>query len=160
MRLRIVLSVAVIAALTLSCAVGDRTEETAVDADQLGLSKTSVFATPDPVVAGSSAGEPGENETVEAYFSGAPPLIPHQVADFMPIRIDENMCLECHDLRDQIDAATEPGDPTPMPASHYTDLRREPNDVTQQVIGARFDCSLCHALQADAQPLVANTYAQ
>jgi cytochrome c-type protein NapB len=134
--------------------------EQSVEDSQLGLSKDSVFSTPEPIVAVNEANEPGENATQEAYFSGSPPVVPHQVEDFLPIRVGENMCLECHDLPDQIGQEPEPGEPGSMPASHYTDLRRSPDEVTQQVIGARYDCTQCHAPQTNAQPLVANTYRQ
>lgn len=127
---------------------------------QLGLEKTSVFETPDPVVAAVAAGEPGENTTEEAYFNESPPMISHRIEDFIPIRIGENMCMECHDLPDMIGQEVAQGDPTPMPASHYTDLRNDPGTVTGQVIGARFTCTQCHAPQADAEPLVPNTYTQ
>ena len=151
-----------IAAAAILClaAVGcaDEVEET--EDSQLGLEKTSVFDTPDPVLAGIRAGEPGENETWDAYFSAAPPMIPHLIEDYIPIRIGENMCMECHDLQDMIGQGLAAGDPTPIPVSHYTDLRNDPGTVTDQVIGARFTCTQCHAQQADAEPLVANTYAQ
>ena len=132
----------------------------AVDDSKLGLSKTNVRATPDPIVPVSDAKEPGENKTSEAYFAGSPPLISHQVDDFLPIRIEENMCLDCHDLPDVIGEEREPGDPTPIPASHYTDLRRNPGKVTKKLIGARFTCVQCHAPQTNAAPLVVNTYSQ
>ena len=126
----------------------------------LGLSKTSVFDTPDPVLAEITAGEPGENETAAAYFNEAPPMIPHRIEDFIPIRIGENQCMECHDLKDMIGQELAAGDPTPIPASHYTDLRNDPGTVTDQVVGARFTCTQCHAPQTNAEPLVANSYTQ
>jgi cytochrome c-type protein NapB len=141
--------------LAMACAT-----EQGVEDSQLGLNKDSVFSTPEPIVAVNEANEPGENETLEAYFSGSPPVVPHQVEDFLPIRVGENMCLECHDLPGQIGQEPEPGEPGPMPASHYTDLRRSPDEVTQTVIGARYVCTQCHAPQTNAQPLVANTYRQ
>lgn len=149
--------VAMVTLVLVGCAAP--TDESVDDA-QLGLSKTSVFSTPDPIVATSTAGEPGENVTSDAYFSESPPLIPHQVEEYLPIRIGENLCLDCHDLPDQIGEPVAGGDPTPAPASHYTDLRRSPGEVTDTIIGARFSCMQCHAPQADAEPLVANTYRQ
>jgi cytochrome c-type protein NapB len=148
-------SIVVIAALAL---VGAACESPGVSDEELGLSKTSVFATPDPVLAASTAIEPGENETLEAYFEDAPPMIPHAIEDFLPLKVGENMCLECHELPDQMGQVAEAGEPTPLPASHYTDLRRDPETVTGGVIGARFVCTQCHAPQTDAAPLVANTY--
>jgi len=132
----------------------------AVDDSKLGLSKTSVFSTPDPIVPKSEAKEPGENETQEAYFQGSPPVIPHQVEDFLPIQLESNLCIDCHDLPDQIGEVREQGRPTPIPASHYTDLRRNPEKVGKTLIGARFVCTQCHVPQADAEPLVINTYRQ
>lgn len=166
MRIRIpfpVLALVLFVVLAQACAGGggdDSVTDEAVTDDELGLSKASVFSTPDPIVAGSTAKEPGENEPLGAYFSESPSLISHDISDFVPIKIGENACLECHDLHDQIGEEVAPGDPTPMPASHYTDLRRDPDEVTTKVIGARFVCTQCHAPQSDAAPLVANTYRQ
>jgi cytochrome c-type protein NapB len=139
---------------------GGGSESGPVEDSSLGLEQTSVTDTPDPIVASFTAGEPGENETEEAYFSESPPIIPHQVEEFLPIRIDDNQCLDCHDAQDAIGTELEAGDPTPMPVSHYTDLRNDPGTVTNKVMGARFTCVQCHAPQADAPPLVANTYQQ
>ena len=157
------LALALLVLLAQACTGGGSDEAVtgeAVTDDELGLSKTSVFSTPDPIVAGSTAKEPGENETLGAYFSGSPPAIPHDISDLVPIKIGENSCVECHDLRDQIGEELASGDPTPMPVSHYTDLRRKPDEVTTKVIGARFVCTQCHVPQSDAAPLVANTYRQ
>ena len=152
----LIAAAAILCLATVGCA--DKVIET--EDSQLGLEKTSVFDTPDPVLAGFSAGEPGENETWDAYFSEAPPMIPHQIEEFLPIRFGENFCMECHDAPDGIGVEQEEGDATPMPASHYTDLRNDPGTMTDEVIGARFTCTQCHAQQADAEPLVANTYTQ
>ncbi len=128
--------------------------------DQLGLEKSDVFATPDPIVPVSAQLDPGENALLGAYFEGSPPLVSHQIEDFMPITIGENACLDCHDNKGLIGEELAADDPVPMPASHYTDLRRDPEAETDLVIGARYVCSQCHAAQMDAQPLVANTYKQ
>jgi cytochrome c-type protein NapB len=149
-------------ALAIVLAAACLTEETteSVEADDLGLSKASVFSTPTPVVAVNTAKEPGENAVEAAYFSESPPMIPHVVEDYLPIRLDDNMCLECHQLRDQVGQEPAPGDPTPVPASHYTDQRRDPGVVKDEVTPAQLLCTLCHAPQTDANPLVANTYTQ
>ena len=134
--------------------------EKPVDSAELGLSKTDVMEMPDPIVPVSSAGEPGENLKEEAYFEGSPPVVPHDVSEFLPIQLDNNACAECHVLPDEIGKEVAEGDPTPVPESHLTDLRKEPGTVTKQLIGARFVCTQCHAPQADATPLVVNTYEQ
>jgi len=149
--------VAVSVVLLLACAgCVDRAE--AIEDSQLGLEKTSVFDTPDPILVVFNAGEPGENVALGAYFDEAPPLISHLIEDFLPIRINDNMCMDCHDLPDFIGEDLEEGDPTPIPTSHYIDLRNDPETPTGQVVGARFTCTQCHAQQADTEPLVVNTY--
>jgi len=38
----------------------------------------------------------GESEVIQRSFENAPPLIPHRVGGFLPIRVDDNKCLRCH----------------------------------------------------------------
>jgi cytochrome c-type protein NapB len=153
------LKILIAAAAVLALMVIAHAQE-AVDESKLGLSKTGVRATPDPIVPLSDAKDPGENETVEPYFPGSPPLISHQVDDFLPIRIGENMCMDCHDLPDEIGKERQPSDTTPMPTSHYTDLRNDPGEVLKKPVGARFICTQCHSPQTNAAPLVVNTYSR
>jgi len=150
----------IIVAAAVLMLIGCVPTEPSVNEDDLGLSKTSVFETPDPIVPSTTANDPGENATQAAYFSESPPVIPHRIEEFLPIRIDENLCMECHDAPDRIGETLEEGEAVPAPASHYTDLRNKPDEVTQTMIGARFTCTHCHAPQADVDPLVANTYRQ
>lgn len=129
----------------------------ALSSEDLGLSKTSVFDIPTPRAYDFGAQSPGTSERLPRYFPGAPPNIPHQIAGFVPIKANANACMGCHNRPDLQGQQKVKGIPTPMPASHYTDLRRSPDQVGQQVVGARFICTQCHAPQADAQPLVENT---
>ena len=41
---------------------------------------------------------PGANAVLERSFENAPPLIPHNLDDMLPITTDNNMCLSCHIL--------------------------------------------------------------
>jgi cytochrome c-type protein NapB len=166
-RVRSIAAVALLPTLLSCMPFGQTAPESAADAGaiavadaELGLSKTSVLDAPDPIVATQLAVQPGASQPQEGYFSGSPPLIPHTIEGMLPITASQNLCLACHDLPDQIGREIAPGNPTPMPASHYTDLRRDPTNVTQNVIGARFNCNQCHAAQTDAEPLVTNTYGQ
>lgn len=145
------------AALTLSAtAFGG----SAIDDTQMGLSKTSVYDAPDPIVATDTAGMPGQNMAQPAYFTDAPPQIPHQVTGLLPITIHKNSCMGCHNNPAMMGKKAPKGMAPAMPASHYTDLRRAPGKVMGRVIGARYNCNQCHAPQADAPPLVSNTYTQ
>ena len=140
--------IAVSSMLILSCVA---TPDPAVDDSTLGLSKTSVFDTPDPLILTSTAQDPGENELLGAYFEGAPPLIPHVIEDFLPILIGENLCLECHGSGEE-DVAS------PIPTSHYDNLFSDSPASGQTVDGARYICTICHIPQSDLPPLVANTF--
>ncbi|MDH3627352.1 MAG: nitrate reductase cytochrome c-type subunit [Acidobacteriota bacterium] len=155
-----ILIMIVLVVLLQACAGTQIDQTVTVIDDELGLSKESVFSTPDPIVAMSTRLEPGENELLGAYFSKAPPLIAHNIEDLLPIMIDENYCMGCHELYDEIGDEVAPEDPTPMPISHYTDKRHNPGDATPDVVGAYFVCTQCHVPQTDAAPLVPNTYRQ
>jgi len=122
---------------------------------QLGLSKTSVADVPEPAAFSFPTADPGENKPYPRGFPGAPPMIPHDVQGFLPITVEENNCLACH----QVGEAAE-GDPPAVPASHATDLRAVPDKVTEEVIGARWRCVACHLPQAPVTPLVQSTFAK
>jgi nitrate reductase cytochrome c-type subunit len=153
--MRFLMVVALVATL-LNCAGATRTgtsSESAIPEEQVGLGQDSVFGTPTPAPVVPNVSDPGEQTPVPAAFDGSPPVIPHTVVDFVPITADNNMCVECHAL----DEAGE-GDPTPIPESHYTDMRNDPGKVTDEVVGARYRCTACHAPQTDAAPLVENRF--
>jgi nitrate reductase cytochrome c-type subunit len=79
-------------------------------------------------------------------------------------QVDSWICfdvvLDCHDDLAMLGQEIAEDEPTPMPESHYTDLRRTPKVVGTAPIGARYVCTQCHAAQTDAVPLVDNTYKQ
>jgi len=120
---------------------------------QLGLSKTSVFDVPVPAPFVYAAHEPGENRLLPRMTAEAPPLIPHEVGEYLPITRDTNACVDCHAVDTQ-----EAGGPVPLPASHYVDLRNAPTVRRTTVAGARYVCTACHVPQAAVQPLVGNTF--
>ena len=130
----------------------------AVAPDSTGLSKGSVFAVPAPKVYTIKAGQPGQNKLLPRAYSGAPPQIPHDIGDFLPITAQSNMCIACHAVPDQWGKKREKGTPTPIPQSHYTDQRNAPGKVTDHLINARYNCNQCHVPQMDATPLVENTF--
>lgn len=136
----------------LACAPGGESE-TPIPDTELGLSKTSVFEAAEPAVVVENDSEPGERPAVEPSFEGFPTPIPHGVADFLPITRDDNMCLDCHMVEEKVE-----GEATPVPASHYVDLRNAPEETRDEPAGARYICTACHVAQTDATPLVANTF--
>ncbi len=162
MRTPVAVAVAV-AALALACARGSHRGNPAggeaiapIPDHTLGLSKTSVFDVPAPPVVKENDSAPGDRPLRPRAFPGAAPVIPHAIADFLPIRKDQNACADCH----AIAGPKKPGEPTPIPASHYTDLRRAPGQRGKEVVGARWICTSCHVPQQDVAPLVGNGFSE
>ena len=102
--------------------------------------------------------EAGESEFLVRAFYNAPPQISHSLEDMLPITPDNNTCISCHDLGADAgdEAEREVGMPTPIPRSHYYDLRN--NKPLEALSQTRFNCMQCHVPQADLQPLVKNTF--
>jgi cytochrome c-type protein NapB len=78
-----------------------------------------------------------------------PPVIPHNVKGYQ-ITLNVNTCLVCHSRS----AAPQSG-ATPVGASHY--VGRD-GKALQTVSTRRYFCLQCHVPQADAEPLVANSF--
>ncbi|MDX8400963.1 MAG: nitrate reductase cytochrome c-type subunit [Gallionellaceae bacterium] len=129
-----------------------------ISADSMGLSKASVFSVPTPKAYHYASTQPGESKLLPRAYMGAPPQVPHAVSDFMPITAEANMCIACHNQPGEWGKKLEKGSPTPIPPSHFTDLRKDPSKVTEQLIKARFNCNQCHVPQSNAPALVENTF--
>lgn len=78
-----------------------------------------------------------------------PPLIPHAVDQYQ-IDTNANQCLGCHDWSN----AGERDAPT-LSMTHYLDREGRQLD---EIAGTRWFCNQCHVPQADAEPLVDNTF--
>jgi nitrate reductase (cytochrome), electron transfer subunit len=121
----------------------------------MGLSRSSVFEDPAPPEVKPRDSEPGEEALLPRPYPGAPPAVPHEIDERSPVTAKENACLDCHAVK----GPKEEGLPTPVPPSHYTDLRREPGAPGPQVVGARYFCTACHVSPSHAEPLVGNRFA-
>jgi cytochrome c-type protein NapB len=145
--------------------------EKLVSEESLGLRKVDLYsedqATPDQTnytqqVAGTS-------KTINRAFQDAPPMIPHSVEGMLPIVMGNNQCTNCHmpEVAPSVKA-------TPIPESHFTNFRAESKAIkgentsdakmadvsikkSTKLVGARFNCSQCHAPQSDGE-LVENTF--
>ena len=131
---------------------------TAIQTNDMGLSKTSVFDTPTPKVYHYDKTVPGESKVLPRAYLNAPPQVSHDISDFLPITAESNMCVACHNLKVQWGKKIKKGDATPIPPSHYTDLRNAPAKVTENLVNARYNCTQCHVPQTDAPALVENTF--
>ena len=115
---------------------------------QIGLSKVSVFEVPAPDPVNEREIDPDDAIAIGAAYDGSPPLIPHAIADLLPIVLGGNDCLDCHD----------DGDAKALSPAHYTDLRAAPGEVRSEIAGARFVCVSCHVSQTTAPELLENDF--
>ncbi len=156
-----------------------------VDETILGLRKKSLFKENDvkPADVKFDRPAPGAAPKFERAYVNAPPMIPHSTEGLLPITKNDNKCLGCH----MPDVAKSMG-ATPIPPSHFTNYRpttvlkdgevvKEGKKVglnsdignTSDIVIAkakksdklyqgRFNCSQCHAPQANVQTVVGNTF--
>ena len=128
----------------------------------LGLSKTAVTDSPAPEKFDYSENFPGIDSTLKRAYSGAPPQIPHSIEAFLSVSKDRNMCKVCHDKRDTLGSTGKAkkvkGQPTAIPASHYTDHRLDTGKIGKDLVGARTVCTQCHVPKANVKPLVEYTF--
>ncbi|MCK9387603.1 MAG: nitrate reductase cytochrome c-type subunit [Sulfuritalea sp.] len=94
----------------------------------------------------------GSPELIQRTFVGQPPLIPHAVAKYEHITIDENVCVNCH-ITDEFKGVKMPK----MGASHFSAVAKQA-DGMPDVNMVRWQCNSCHVVQADAKPLIENTF--
>jgi cytochrome c-type protein NapB len=133
-------------AAALGCSVA-LAQGKAVTEREMGLSRTDVFETPvqQPYALDAGSSRPAP--------LGTPPVIVHPVESMLPIKVDANQCLACHDKPALQGKKVAKGQPQPAPASHYL---RSPG-TGAGLSGAYYDCMLCHAPQANVKPLVGTT---
>ncbi len=155
-----------------------------VDETVLGLRKTSLFNEDvKPNDGKFDRPAPGASARFERAYVNAPPMIPHSTDGLLPITKDNNQCLGCH----MPEAAKGVG-ATPIPPSHFTNYRpttvykdgelvKEGKKVglkgdignvgdikiakakkSDKLYQGRFNCSQCHAPQANVDTAVGNTF--
>ena len=92
---------------------------------------------------------PKDGEPISRDYVQQPPLIPHQIKGYQVNR-KSNKCLSCHSWKNYREAGA-----TKISQTHFED--REKN-VLANVSARRYFCTQCHVPQANAQPLVENTF--
>jgi len=141
-----------------------------VSEDQLGYGSKG---TPPKVEYSKAA--PGTSKKFQRSYENAPPLIPHSIEGLVPITLNNNACLGCH-----MPSVAKSMGATPIPPTHFKDfffdtkkklikqklyedviaykarltLMAKKEDIAPQ----RYNCVQCHVPQANAKPLVANTF--
>lgn len=135
-------------AMSLSAIAADK----GVVEEQMGLSKTGVSAVPDPSPFEYRQADPYSGGVLPRAYVGAPPQVPHSLDGLVPITLDNNSCVACHQQPGRVGKKKVKGQPTALPASHYTDVRNNALNM------GRYNCTLCHTPQADVKSLVGNTF--
>ena len=90
-----------------------------------------------------------DRDPIERDYVQQPPLIPHHIKGYT-INMKSNKCLTCHSWANYKEAGA-----TKISQTHFSD--RE-NNVMANVAARRYFCTQCHVPQADAKPLVENTF--
>ena len=137
--------------MAIAAQIAQAADTKSISDDQIGLSQTSVYDAPAPQAFQYRDNQPFSGEVLPRAYQGAPPQIPHDIQSFVPITRDNNMCVGCHQQPDKVGQKTK-GQPTPLPASHYVDVKANTLNM------GRFVCTQCHAPQAKVSPLVGNTF--
>ncbi len=102
---------------------------------------------------------PGTSIKLKRAFENAPPMIPHTVEGFLPIKAKNNICLSCH-----LPEKAKEVNSVPLPKTHFTELRPElvkKGGVYEMAPAEKlfkadmehfnysyFNCTQCHAPQA------------
>lgn len=133
---------------------------TTTSENDLGLRKSDIFTEEEVsgVEANYSTAAPGTSTKIDRSYTNAPPMIPHEIKDLLPITIKNNQCISCHGRETAKDMKVSMPNLTPIPDTHYRDLRSKDQHDLGHLAGARFNCVQCHAPQADVKPLVENTF--
>ncbi len=172
MNMKKFVGISAVVAMIFAAGCGAATAQKAqvVHEDQLGYGSQG---TPPKVEYSKAA--PGTSKRFQRSYENAPPLIPHSIEGLVPITLKRNACLDCHmpNVAKSVGA-------TPMPPTHFKDfffdtkkklikqklyedviaykarltLMAKKEDIAPQ----RYNCVQCHVPQANAKPLVANTF--
>ncbi|WP_444634168.1 nitrate reductase cytochrome c-type subunit [Cupriavidus oxalaticus] len=94
---------------------------------------------------------PTENKDIRRNrnYTMQPPTIPHKI-DGYQVDKDFNRCMFCHAR-----TRTEETQAIPVSITHYMD---RDNNVLAEVSPRRYFCTQCHVPQAEAKPLVGNSF--
>ena len=154
-------------------------KSTEVTEKSLGLRKTDLYTEEGtkPEKTKYTTDAPGASKRFDRAYENAPPMIPHSVDGLLPITKGNNSCLGCH----MPDVAPSMG-ATPIPPTHFTNFRpmteiETDGTMVKEGVGivnttdikvvarredklyqGRFNCTQCHAPQAQIKPLVKNTF--
>ncbi len=90
----------------------------------------------------------GQPNLIARTFVGQPPMVPHTVEKYVPLTMEENACMECHQT-EEIRGQKIPQ----IGTSHFSKtLKTKAGKPALEM--TRFQCDSCHVPQVDAKDLV------
>jgi cytochrome c-type protein NapB len=158
------------------CAIAQKT----YSEESLGLRKVDIYTEKStlPDKTDYTKTPAGTSTKIDRAFENAPPMIPHDVEGMLPITINNNQCIMCHDP-----AVAASMGAVPVSKTHFTDFRPttslskngrlekngkiivNTSDVKLpaqkslgHLSGARFNCTQCHVPQSDTKLVVGNNF--
>lgn len=111
-----------------------------------------VDLTQSPEVSGTAEGQittPKEQPRIALDYVNQPPMIPHSV-DGYQVTTNVNTCLKCHGVQGYRTTGAPRISPT-----HFMDSN---GHINSDVAPRRYFCQSCHVPQADAAPIIGNTF--
>lgn len=130
-------------------------KESSISDESLGLCKVSVEADSGLkekpyTYKGSTPGS--GNKRIPRAYDNSPPMIPHDINELPIITQEENSCISCHmpDVASSVGAIS-------IPKTHMTNLRNM-KDLKGELYQGRWNCTQCHAPQAELDPTVMNRF--
>lgn len=148
--------IGVVTALVLGTTwVMGASKEAPISDESLGLCKVGVDADSGlkekPYTYKGTAPGAGNKRIARAY-DNCPPMIPHDINELPIITQEENSCISCHmpDVASSVGAIA-------IPKTHMTNLRNM-KDLKGELYQGRWNCTQCHAPQADLDPAVMNRF--
>jgi cytochrome c-type protein NapB len=90
----------------------------------------------------------GEPKLIARTFVGQPPMVPHTVEKYVPLTIEENACMECHQTADIR------GQKIPQIGESHFSKTMKTKAGKPALEMSRFQCDSCHVPQVDAKELI------
>ena len=143
---KLLVSTAVVAIMFVGCKQ-NANNSSSKEVEVIGIRKANLNESPQnlkKIQFNQTKPIPGKVKSPKAAFEGAPTMIPHTVEGMLPITKNNNMCLNCH-----MPQSAKSLNITSIPKTHF---------VNNKLAGARFNCTLCHAPQANVDPVIQNKF--
>ncbi len=154
-----------IVALLLVAATGNESREVD-DGMDVYFRDVDLMVVSEQALPAYSETDAGESKKFDRAFPDAPPHIPHTTEDMYPITAEDNECLTCHHPDNAVTKAD-----SPLPETHFERAvmaKGGPSDSmvwkvasyekVKDVVGARYNCSMCHTPQASNVNTPATTF--